>query len=79
MLTSLSSTQGVFMRNLQYLYKASPEQEFADYMSRQSDSIWTKSRSGNKFGLRWDGPFGEANDVTNDIALDAVVAAAVSS
>ncbi|KAH7034656.1 glycosyl hydrolase family 76-domain-containing protein [Microdochium trichocladiopsis] len=67
--------KGVFMRNLRYLHKMYPEQDFADYIRRQSDSIWNNSRSGNKFGLRWAGPYVESNAVTNGIALDAFTAA----
>ncbi|KXJ96157.1 glycosyl hydrolase family 76-domain-containing protein [Microdochium bolleyi] len=70
-----ASFKGIFMRNLKYLHKAYPEQDFADYIRRQSDSIWNKSRSGNKFGLRWAGPFERADALTQCIALDAFIAA----
>jgi predicted alpha-1,6-mannanase (GH76 family) len=68
--------KGIFARNLALLYEVRPLPEFRAFLIRQSDAIWTHSRSAsNQFGKRWAGPFDEADPSRQSSALDAVIGA----
>jgi predicted alpha-1,6-mannanase (GH76 family) len=68
--------KGIFARNLAYLYEVRPLPELRAFLIRQSDAIWTLSRSAsNQFGKRWAGPFDEADPSRQSSALDAVIGA----
>ncbi|KAH7323481.1 glycoside hydrolase family 76 protein [Rhexocercosporidium sp. MPI-PUGE-AT-0058] len=71
--------KGIFMRNLQILQAASPDNAYLDFFASNAASIWNKDRSktGNELGVDWDGPFiAPATASTQSSALDALVAAA---
>ncbi|KAF3009917.1 hypothetical protein E8E13_010961 [Curvularia kusanoi] len=71
--------KGVFMRNLQLLQEAHPDDVFADSIRTNADSIWKNNRNeeqGNALSVVWSGPFvGPANASTHSSAMDALVAA----
>ncbi|PMD22767.1 glycoside hydrolase family 76 protein, partial [Hyaloscypha hepaticicola] len=73
-----SQFKGVFMRNLQILQAAAPDDEFLSFIATNAASIWSKDRnSRNELSVNWAGPFvGSANASTQSSALDALVAAA---
>ncbi|KAK0122557.1 hypothetical protein ONS96_009599 [Cadophora gregata f. sp. sojae] len=71
--------KGIFMRNLQILQTASPDNADLEFFASNTASIWSKDRSkaGNELSVDWDGPFvAPANASTQSSALDALVAAA---
>ncbi|KAH6625391.1 glycosyl hydrolase family 76-domain-containing protein [Boeremia exigua] len=71
--------KGVFMRNLQLLHEAAPDDAFADSIRTNADSIWKNNRDeeqGNTLSVVWSGPFvSPANASTHSSAMDALVAA----
>ncbi len=73
--------KGVFMRNLAYLYRASPLSEYQIYMRHQSDNLWNTSvkNAQNEFGYEWQSPFDTATAARQSSALDALLAAVRSS
>ncbi|PBP19823.1 glycosyl hydrolase [Diplocarpon rosae] len=72
--------KGVFMRNLQVLQSASPDNAYLDFIASNAVSIWERDRlprNGNQLSVDWDGPYvSPANASTQSSALDALVAAA---
>jgi predicted alpha-1,6-mannanase (GH76 family) len=72
--------KGVFMRNLAHLYDARPSAPLQTFMRRQSDQLWSSNRNAqDQFGYEWDLPFDEATASRQSSALDALVAAVMSS
>jgi predicted alpha-1,6-mannanase (GH76 family) len=73
--------KGVFMRNLALLYRARPLPELQTYMRHQSDQLWntTARNAMNQFGYEWQSPFDKATASRQSSALDALVAAVMSS
>ncbi len=68
--------KGIFMRNLQILQAAHPNEKFRKFIRQNADSIWLKDRgSGDKLGLVWSGPFTGADASTQSSACDTLVAA----
>ncbi|KAI9051304.1 hypothetical protein LZ554_005405 [Drepanopeziza brunnea f. sp. 'monogermtubi'] len=72
--------KGIFMRNLQVLHAASPDNAYLDFIASNAVSIWDKDRSpgddGSLLSVDWDGPYvSAANASTQSSALDALVAA----
>lgn len=76
-----SQFKGVFMRNLQVLHQASPDQVYIDTVKKNADSIWKNDRGesmGVTFGVNWAGPFaGPPNATMQGSAMDTLVAAIV--
>ena len=72
--------KGVFMRNLAALYRARPLPEYQAFMRHQSDQLWTSNKNvQDQFGYEWDVPFDKATASRQSSALDALVAAVMSS
>ena len=74
-----SQFKGVFMRNLQKLQKAAPDQKILAYVEKNAKSIWGKGRESgsNKLGLLWEGPFtGPGIASLQSSGLDGLIAAA---
>lgn len=71
-----SQFKGVFMRNLQVLYEADPQQRYASFFDVNANSIWANDRnSANELSVVWAGPFViPANASTQSSAMDALVA-----
>ncbi|OSS52007.1 hypothetical protein B5807_03273 [Epicoccum nigrum] len=71
--------KGVFMRNLQLLHAAAPDDAFKNSIKKNADSIWKNNRNeeqGNALSVVWSGPFvNPANATTHSSAMDALVAA----
>lgn len=72
--------KGIFMRNLGYLYKASPQAAYKTSILKNADTIWAADRNtaNNQLGVVWSGPYtagGGPTAATQSSALDAVVAA----
>ena len=72
--------KGVFMRNLALLYHARPLAEHRTFMRHQSDQLWNANRNAQvQFGYEWQLPFDKATASRQSSALDALVAAVMSS
>jgi predicted alpha-1,6-mannanase (GH76 family) len=72
-----SQFKGIFMRNLQILQLASPDDSYLSFIAVNAASIWAKDRNTlNQLSVNWAGPFvSPANASTQSSALDALVAA----
>ncbi|KAK0750943.1 glycoside hydrolase [Schizothecium vesticola] len=74
-----SQFKGIFVRNLRYLHKAAPRDEFRDAILRNAESIWAKNRDEeDRLGIQWVGPASAGlgpNASTHSSALDVLVAA----
>ena len=67
--------KGIFMRNLQNLQLAIPNDRFKTFINDNSKSIWVNDRdTENRLGLIWSGPFMGASASTQSSAADALVA-----
>jgi predicted alpha-1,6-mannanase (GH76 family) len=68
--------KGIFVRYLGQLNAVSPKPAYREFLRRNAVSIWAKNRTeGDRFGLRWAGPFDKADASRQTSALDAFVAA----
>ena len=72
-----SQFKGVFARNLQLLYNASPDENYRRFLQDNANSIWANDRNAqNELSLIWSGPFvTPANASTQSSALDALIGA----
>lgn len=74
-----SQFKGIFVRNLHYLHKAAPRDEFKNAIKKNAKSIWDKDRNNkNQLGIKWSGPadLGDGPTAsTHSSALDVLVAA----
>ncbi|PWY67614.1 Six-hairpin glycosidase [Aspergillus sclerotioniger CBS 115572] len=69
--------KGVFMRNLQALYQASPEDGIKEFLETNANSIWQNDQGkDSELGDSWSGPLSNADATTQSSACDALVAAA---
>lgn len=66
--------KGVFMRNLQRLYRHDKRKEYASFIHRNARSIWDKSRNGGSLGVNWAGPWVQGDAATQSSAMEAFVA-----
>lgn len=69
--------KGIFMRNLQILQTAAPEDDFLLFIKSNADSIWKNDRSkDDELGVNWAGPVvGNLTASTQSSAMDVLVAA----
>lgn len=68
--------KGIFMRNLQKLHLAVPNDQYKTFINQNANSIWLSDRgSGHQLGLVWSGPFMGATASTQSSAADTLVAA----
>lgn len=72
--------KGIFMRNLGYLYQASPQAAYQASIEVNADAIWASDRdaANDQLGVVWSGPYtagGGPTAATQSSALDALVAA----
>ena len=68
--------KGIFLRNLQKLQLAVPNDRIKVFINANADSIWLNDRApGDQLGLVWSGPFMGATASTQSSAADALVAA----
>lgn len=69
--------KGIFIRNLQMLNTAAPDDLYNQVISSCADSIWKKDRNDQgQLGVVWSGPVGgQVDATTQSSALDALVAA----
>lgn len=71
--------KGIFMRNLQMLHRASPNEIYKKVIQNSANSIWANDRNEQgQFGVNWAGPpsSGKIDASTHSSAFDALVAAA---
>ncbi|KAF2159217.1 glycoside hydrolase family 76 protein [Zasmidium cellare ATCC 36951] len=72
--------KGVFARNLMYLHHAQPDDDFADFLQYNANSIWKSNRQGDgKLGAFWQGPLQNITAAAHSSALDCLLAAAAVS
>lgn len=68
--------KGIFLRNLQKLQLAVPNNRIKQFIKDNAKSIWLNDRDlGNRLGLLWSGPFTGATASTHSSAADALIAA----
>jgi predicted alpha-1,6-mannanase (GH76 family) len=69
--------KGIFIRNLQMLQKASPDETYRKVIINSANSIWKNDRDeSGGLGVNWAGPIQATVDAsTHSSALDALVAA----
>ncbi|KAF7190392.1 hypothetical protein HII31_08310 [Pseudocercospora fuligena] len=66
--------KGVFVRNLQKLYTASPKASYANFLDTNANSIWANDRQGNTLSVRWSSFVPPGNASTQSSAMDCLVA-----
>ena len=68
--------KGIFVRNLYDFYLQSRRPTYREFILRNARSIWDNDRNAkDQFGLRWTGPFDQADACRQSAALDALNAA----
>lgn len=71
-----SQFKGIFARNVQYLYQASPQSRYSQFLENNAESILANDAQGHAYSLDWAGPFiAPANASTQSSAMDALVGA----
>ncbi|CCC05057.1 hypothetical protein SMACR_07380 [Sordaria macrospora] len=78
-----SQFKGIFVRNLAYLHKVAPHDNFRDAILKNADSIWAHNRnSKNQLGINWAGPADAGKGptaATHSSAMDVLVGALAAS
>ena len=68
--------KGIFVRYLCDFYQQSPRPAYRAFILANARSLWDNARNpGGQFGLRWGGPFDQADASRQSSALDALNAA----
>lgn len=68
--------KGIFVRYLRELYDATGEPRYRSFLSANAESLWTRDRDGSNFlGVRWTGPFDQADAARQSSGIDALNAA----
>jgi predicted alpha-1,6-mannanase (GH76 family) len=69
--------KGIFARYLHEFYLRSDRPAYREFLLANADSVWDKARnSDDQFGLRWGGPFDQADASRQSSALAVLTAAA---
>jgi predicted alpha-1,6-mannanase (GH76 family) len=69
--------KGIFACHLHEFYLRSGKRAYRDFLLANADSIWDNARnSAGQFGLRWAGPFDQADAARQSSALQVLIAAA---
>jgi predicted alpha-1,6-mannanase (GH76 family) len=72
-----SQFKGIFARHLHELYLRSGKREYRDFLLANAHSVWDNARdSADQLGLRWAGPFDQADASRQSSALEVLIAAA---
>ncbi|KAL5415771.1 hypothetical protein PMIN03_002548 [Paraphaeosphaeria minitans] len=69
--------KGIFVRNLQLLHEAAPDDAYVKFIQTNANSVWMNNRDdGNMLSIDWAGPFiNPANASTHSSAMEALIAA----
>ena len=68
--------KGIFVRYLYDFYLQSRQPAYRPFVLANADSVWNNNKNAaHQFGLRWTGPFDEADAARQGSALDALNAA----
>ena len=68
--------KGVFMRNIQYLAQASPNENIDIFVENNANTLWSMAQGSNyQFGPVWSSASGRPSVASQSSALDALVAA----
>ncbi|MGH3257199.1 MAG: glycoside hydrolase family 76 protein [Streptosporangiaceae bacterium] len=69
--------KGIFMRNLLDLWQRTSQPNYQAFILANASSIWDNNKNAaNEFGMRWTGPFDQADAARQSSALDSLNAAA---
>jgi predicted alpha-1,6-mannanase (GH76 family) len=69
--------KGIFMRNLHDLSQRTNQPNYQAFILANASSIWDNNKNAaNEFGVRWTGPFDQADAGRQSSALDSLIAAA---
>ena len=64
--------KGIFMENLKLLYDRVGGAGYQAYLRRNAIAVWARDRSGNTFGVSWNGPFESPSITAQASALDVL-------
>lgn len=69
--------KGIFIRYLAYLYDETRNPAYRDFLLKNARSVWANDRdAANHLGLRWSGPFDQADAARHSSAMMAISALA---
>jgi Glycosyl hydrolase family 76 len=69
--------KGIFVRNLLDLWRRTRQPNYQAFILANAGSIWNNNKNAaNQFGMRWTGPFDQADAARQSSALDSLIAAA---
>jgi predicted alpha-1,6-mannanase (GH76 family) len=72
-----SQFKGIFARHLHEFYLRSGKPAYRQFLLANADSVWDNARNpAGQFGLRWTGPFDQADASRQSSALEVLTAAA---
>ena len=72
-----SQFKGIFARHLHEFYLRSGKRAYRDFLLANAGSVWRDARnSAGQFGLRWAGPFDQADAARQSSALQVLISAA---
>ncbi|OLP18025.1 hypothetical protein BST81_13380 [Leptolyngbya sp. 'hensonii'] len=67
--------KGIFIRNLAYLYEASPKPAYRNFVIQNAEAIWQNRNEADQFGLSWAKAVDKADASRQSAAMDALNAA----
>ena len=69
--------KGIFVRHLHEFCRHSGKPEYRAFIAANADSVWNNARNAaDQFGLRWAGPFDQADASRQSSAVEVLIAAA---
>jgi predicted alpha-1,6-mannanase (GH76 family) len=72
--------KGIFMRNLYDFWLRSSQPYYRAFILHNAAYVWNKNKNAsNQFGMRWTGPFDQADAARQSSALDGIIAAVALS
>jgi predicted alpha-1,6-mannanase (GH76 family) len=72
--------KGIFMRYLYDFWLHTTQPDYRAFILGNAASVWNKNKNAsNQFGMRWAGPFDQADAARQSSALDGLIAAAALS
>jgi predicted alpha-1,6-mannanase (GH76 family) len=72
--------KGIFMRNLYDLWLRTRDPNYRAFILANAASVWDHNKNAaDQFGMRWTGPFDQADAARQSSALDGLIAAAALS
>ena len=67
------------MRSLYDFWLRTSQPDYRAFILNNATSVWNNKNASNEFGMRWTGPFDQADAARQSSALDDLIAAAALS